>query len=69
MQSFNSCIMTELFEWIPLQVVLVLVFVDDGKSVSYGKAIVAVGSCGFATGMRIMMVWCCKVVGLVMIFI
>lgn len=33
-----------------LQVDLVLVFINDGKSASYGKAVVAVGSCGFATG-------------------
>lgn len=44
MQSLNSCTMTELFEWLPLQVFLVLVFIDDGNSVSYGKAIVAGGS-------------------------
>lgn len=47
--------MIDVFEWFPLQAVLVQVFIDDGKSVSYGKAIVAVGPCRFATGMRIMM--------------
>ncbi|KAI5443720.1 hypothetical protein KIW84_012394 [Lathyrus oleraceus] len=37
---------------ITLQIVLVLVFIDDGKSASCGKAVVAVGSCGFATGLH-----------------
>lgn len=43
-----------------LQVALVLVFIDDGKSASCSKVVVAVGSFGFATGMRTMVVIFCS---------